>query len=269
MVSTTDAPVDPFATVAFLAGSPNRIAVLQSLVERGPAVRSDIVDDVGVSSVTVGRILDDFSARGWADRNGPSYQVSPVGEIICEEFGLLLKTAESMDHLSRVQPWLPADFTIDVRNLATARITVPTWSDSVAPVRRAAELCRGLERLRVAASGIAPDVIKGIRNAAVEDGADVEFVATTTALDVVYGDATMRRWFSEIVTSGGQVYEHPDHSYLMATMDEMVVIGMNDEMGVPRGLVESADQEVFEWVESRIDRCCAEAALLEEGDFVA
>jgi predicted transcriptional regulator len=258
---------DPFTTVAFLAGSPNRIAVLDALAEFGPVPRFDLVERLGVSRVTVGRILNDFVARQWVAREGTTFRITPVGEVVCETFGALLTTVESMDRLSSVQPWLPADFDIDARRLATARITVPTWSDSVAPIRRAAELCYGLDSLRVCASGVAPDVIQGIRDAAVDEGTHVEVVMTSAGLDVIRDDPTMRGWFADLVDAGGRVHEHPGHSYLVATCDRTAIVGMNDDAGAPRGLVESTDVAVFDWVDSVIDRCRAEGQPVEHGVF--
>jgi predicted transcriptional regulator len=256
---------DPFTTVAFLAGSPNRLAVLETLAELTSASRAELVDAAGVSRVTVGRILDDFAARRWVSRDRGSCRITPTGEVVCETFRSLLRTVESMDRLAVVQPWLPADFDVDARRLASARITVPTWSDSVAPVRRAADLCYGLDELRVCASGVAPDVIQAIRDAAVEEGTGVEVVMTAAALDVVRDEPTMRGWFTDLVDAGGRVYEHPGHPYLVATCDRVGIVGMNDDSGAPRGLVESADLAVLGWIESTIDRCRGEAEPVDDG----
>jgi predicted transcriptional regulator len=258
---------DPFEAVAFLTGSPNRLAVLDALVADGPRDRDGLVDEVDVSRVTVARVLDALVERGWAAREGRVYRATPVGAVVAAEFGSFLDTLTAMETLSLVFPWLPDDFDVDLRRLADARVTVPTWSDYVAPVRRAAELCQGLDALRVCASGVAPDVIEAIRDAAVEDGASVEVVMTTSALDVVRGDPTMRGWFRELVADGGRVSEHPGHPYLVATCDRTAVVGMNDEAGAPRGLVESTDAAVLKWVEARIDRCQAEATPVASGAF--
>lgn len=250
---------DSFDTVAFLAGSPNRIAVLDALSTLGPVSRPDLVDAIGISRVTVGRILEEFLKRGWATREGTEYRVTPVGEVICETFGSFLRTIESMDRLSTVYPFLPADFDVDVRRLADARITVPTWSDSVAPVRRAVECLSGLDVLRMAASSAAPEFVRGLRNAVVVDRADAEIVMTVDALDLVHADPEMRNSFADLLDAGGRVYEHPGHPYLVSTCDRTAIIGANDDWGAPRGLLESSDVAVFDWVGSTVDRCREEA----------
>lgn len=258
-----------FGSLVFLARSPNRIAVLDALATEEPVDRRDLVDDLGLSRLTVTRIINALESRGWITSEGAAYQATPVGEVILEEVQSLLDTFESMERLSLVRPWLPADFDVDLRRLTDARITLPTWSDSVAPVRRAAEVCRGVDELRVCASGVAPDVIQGIRDAAVEDDTDVEVVVTTDAIEVVRDDPTMRTWFRDLVASDGRVYEHPGHPYLIGLCDRIAVIGINDGDGMPRGLVESTDTAVYEWARSTTDRCREEAKPIRGDAFSA
>lgn len=50
--------------VEFLARSPNRITVLDTLTE-GPIERYDLEEITGVTRAKLGRILDDFEERGW------------------------------------------------------------------------------------------------------------------------------------------------------------------------------------------------------------
>ena len=124
---------DVFSDIEFLAGSPNRAAVLEALVDT-PRDRHDLAEHVGVSRVTIGRILKDLVARGWVASDGSRYWATPIGEVVATEFGALLNTMETMRKLSAVMEWLPPDLDIDFRRFADARITLPTWSDSVAPI---------------------------------------------------------------------------------------------------------------------------------------
>lgn len=257
----------PFDTVAFLAGSPNRFAVLDALSALGPVSRPDLVKAVGISRVTVGRILEEFVKRGWATRDETEYQLTPVGRVVGESFGSLLQTVESMDRLSDVYPFLPADFDVDVRRLANAQITVPTWSDSIAPVRRAVECLSGLDVLRMAASSAAPEFVRGLRDAVVVDRADAEIVMTVDALDLVRGHSEMRSSFADLLDAGGRVYEHPGHPYLVSTCDRTAVIGVNDDWGAPRGLLESSDVAVLDWVRSTVERCREEAEPVDREAF--
>lgn len=251
---------DTVADVEFIAGSPNRAAVLQTLADR-PRDRRDLVDDVGVSRVTVGRILADLVARAWVTSDGGVYRATPVGEVVATELSSLAETMETMRMLSAVTERFPPDLDVDLRRFADARVTLPTEADWVAPVRRMAELGRGAARLRVAVSGVAPDVVEAIGDAAVA-GADVTLVATASALDVVDGCPRMRGWLADAIAAGAAVHLHPGFSYLLGECDGTAVVGVTDELGVLCGLVESDDPAVREWVTATVDRCIGEAEPL-------
>jgi predicted transcriptional regulator len=256
---------DVFSDIEFLAGSPNRAAVLEALVDT-PRDRHDLAEHVGVSRVTIGRILKDLVTRGWVASDGSRYWATPIGEVVATEFGALLDTMETMRKLSAVMEWLPPDLDIDFRRFADARITLPTWSDSVAPIRRAARLAEEATFLRVAGSGIAPDVIEGIHDAAV-DGGEVTFVTTDAAFELVDSSPQMQGWLLEAMEARAALYRHPGFPYLIALCDEVAIIGVNDDAGVPRGLVESDDLAVRDWVLSTVERCRDEAERLDRSAF--
>lgn len=241
---------DSLADVAFLASSPNRIRALDALAD-GPYDRDELQDALGISRVTAKRILDDFETRGWIVRDEHAYRTTPLGDVIATEFGDLLDTMATMRKLSTVHPWLPDDFDVDLRQLADARITLPTSSDSVAPVRRSAELMSKADAVRGLASGIAPEALRINRDCVVEDGQSFEVVFSTDVLDVIRADSTMARWLREILDAGGQVYSSESIDRLLAEFDNRTVaVGLTDETGVPRALVESESEVMCEWFRS-------------------
>lgn len=244
---------------AFLATSANRPRALEVLSQK-PHSRSELETRIGVSRMTAKRILDDFRARGWIDEQG-SYRTTALGDVVIAEFNSLLEILDTVQKLAAIFHWLPDDFDIDPRKLVDSRVTVNSWSDSVAPVRRAAEIAHNARTLRVAGSGIAPDVIKAIRDAAVAGG-DVTFVTTEQALEVLRASEELSEWMIEAMDAGADLYRHPGFMYLIAQCDDVAVIGVNDEAGVPRGLVESRNPRVCEWVTSTVDRCHSEGEAI-------
>jgi hypothetical protein len=67
--------------------------------------------------------------------------------------------------------------------------------------------------------------------------------------------------------AGAALYRHPGLPYLIARCDEVAIIGVNDDAGVPRGLVESDDLAVRDWVLSTVERCRDEAERLDRSAF--
>jgi predicted transcriptional regulator len=251
--------IGAFADVEFLASSPNRIQALD-LLSNTTLQRPELESQLGISRMTAKRILDAFETRGWVKQE-TGYRTTPLGDVVKAEFECLLDTVETVRKLATIFHWLPDDFDVDPRQLADASVTLNTWSDSVAPVRRAAELAKQTDFLRVAGSGISPDVIKAIRDAAVA-GSDVTFVTTDGGFEVLSVSDELSRWMVEAMDAGADLHTHPGFPYLIAQCDDFVIIGVNDESGAPRGLVESSNSEVREWVVSTIERCRSEGEVV-------
>lgn len=259
---------DPLADVAFLASSVNRVRALDTLAD-GPHDRDELQDALGISRVTVTRILDGFETRGWIAHEERAYRATPLGDVVAAEFGDFLDTVATMRRLSAVFPWFPDDFDVDLQRLADARITVPSPSDSVAPVRRAAELMGETDAVRGLASGIAPDALKANRDAVVERGQSFEIVFSTDVLDVIRADPTMAGWLRELLDAGGRVYGHENVECLAGEFDrETVMVGLSDETGVPHALVESDDEAMCAWFQATFESYRGEAESVSSDAFI-
>lgn len=148
--------------IAFLARSPNRVEVLDTL-SSGPYDRAELQEVTDIPRPTVGRIVNDFQARGLVAQSGPKYTTSPLGEFLAIEFRSLLEGAETMRKLRGVVEWLPTDefdFTLDC--FADATITTPRRGDPTAPVRRAAALTHEADHIRFLCTAFTPSMYEAI-----------------------------------------------------------------------------------------------------------
>lgn len=250
------------AEVAFLASSANRVRALNMLAN-GAHDHYELKEQLGISRVTVKRILTDFEMRGWIVSEGQTYRTTPFGDIIASEFSALLDTMATMGKLSTALPWLPNDFDVDLRQLADAHITLPSKSDSIAPVRRSVELMDEAETVRGLGAGIAPEALRTNRNRVVDDDQSFEVVFSTDVLDIIAADSTMTGYLVEILDAGGQVYSHENLDYFLGEFDgKTVFMGLTDETGIPRAAIESEDKAMHEWFQSTFEMYRAEAELV-------
>lgn len=258
---------DALVDVSFLAASTNRGRALAALAE-GPRERTDIEDALGVSRVTAKRILDDFEARGWVVREGRTYRITPLGDTLASAFEELLETVSTTRTLSTVLPWLPDSFDVDLRRLSEVRVTIPSPSDSVAPVRRSSELMRQAREVRGLATGIAPETLQVNRDRVVGGDQSFEVVFSEGVLEVVRSDSRMTRWLREILEAGGRAYVHEDVAYMLGEFDrETVVLGLNDPAGAPRAVLESDDEAMLEWFGRQFETHRSEARPLDAETF--
>lgn len=102
--------------IEFLSRSEHRVKVLNALSVQ-PCDRTDLRAVTGASSPTMGRILANFEERQWIVRDGPSYELTRLGEFVTERFVDLCEAMEVEHKLRDVWQWLPREmegFTIDL-----------------------------------------------------------------------------------------------------------------------------------------------------------
>lgn len=94
MVGDPDAvPRGVLESIAFLARSHNRVALLATL-STGACTPSELHGSTGVARTTVGRIVNEFEERGWAQRTSDgTYVTTPAGDQVADEFHCLVGVA--------------------------------------------------------------------------------------------------------------------------------------------------------------------------------
>lgn len=250
--------------VAFLANTDNRVAVCEALAE-GPRSREEVRDRVDASRVTVARILRELEARGWVERSGRTYAVTPLGEWVCEAFARLVGEVAAAHRLRRPLQWLPFDLlTFDVRRLRDAEIVLLDGTDVTALVRRLLELLGSSERVRSVARGTAPVFVETQWELTVRGETELDLVLTPAALAVVRNHPTTARQFREMLaeeTVRCSVCEDVPVSVVVA--DGAVGITLTDDQGVLRGGLVTEDDVVRAWAVDRFETCRDSASTLD------
>lgn len=248
---------DPFDTVRFLANSKNRVRLLEAIAET-PRRRAELQGDTGIPRATLGRILSDLQDRGWIRQDGKHYEATPEGAHLVEEFEALLETVAALDELQDLVQWLPTEeIGFDLGHLRNARITRPTSTDSIAPIRRAGSLLQEADEILGLTSVFAPDAPRANYNAVRNHGQQFEVVFTSAVIDIVTKEAQTRRLMHDLLAAESvTAYQYDDelsYPYNIWIIDGEAVIGISDDEGAPRALIETNDSKVREWVRTTID----------------
>ncbi|HKJ59803.1 MAG TPA: transcriptional regulator [Halobacteriales archaeon] len=169
--------------IEFLARSEHRVGVLETLADR-PADRVDLRASTGSSAPTIGRILADFEDRRWIARDGPTYELTPLGEFVAERFSTLIDAMELERELRDVWRWLPREmegFSVDLFDDVVVSYPGPNYPYE--PVDRITQLIEGTSRFR----GFGTTVFKSINNEtvcrSVLDGMEFEYVYSPDVLE--------------------------------------------------------------------------------------
>lgn len=257
----------PLDDVEFLARSAHRVHVLQTL-RTGPRTRPDLHDETGISQPTLGRVLGPLEDRNWVERRGHEYALTPLGEVLAEEFADLLDTVETIRRLGDVVRLLPMELMdFDVRRFASASFTVPEPGDLLRHVRRAEEILRDAGDLRILANTIAPGSLEEGHDRVMdylEGDLVFESVITGDALDQTLADPDLVPMIRDLLESGrAPIYRYEGSIPLtLVVADGTAVLFPTDEYGVPGVLIETEDEAIRAWVDAQIDRYRDEATLL-------
>lgn len=247
---------DGLEDIAFLARSPNRLAVLEAVCE-GPRTRRELEEAVDVSRVTASRVLEGLQSRGWVTASGDAYEASPVGCLVHEDLLALRDTVAAGRELGVVLEHLPPSaLDVDVRHLLDARVTVPSPENPLATFDRAVSRVREAPEIRLLSNVTAPENFRAVHQRVVADGVDFEAVLQRSVVETLLADDEMRRLLADVLAcENARVHcLDDDLPCVVAVLGDSVDIAVSDEDGLPRALLESDRAAVVDWGEATFQR---------------
>lgn len=241
---------DTIEHVSFLARSEPRVRLLKEIYEQQVIEKNELRERVDASRTTVQRNLDALEERGWIEGDNRTYTITPSGQPVTEQ---LLRLLDTVYAARRLQPFLEfaphEQFDLDFHRLATADITVADETDPYAPVNRHVALMEDADHFRclLPAVGLQPMMVA--RTCVLEHGNRHEVILDPGVADTVRTVDVYRDVLVDLVSSDRArllVSDDPVPFYL-GLADDVVQIGVGDDEGTPRGLVESDASDVRRW----------------------
>ena len=244
-----DTPLDQ---ILFLARAESRVRVVELLVESGPATQREIRSQLDASRTTVSRSLQSLQERGWVEKSDGAYRLSRAGRIIAAEFARLLDTVNTVQELSEFLRWYPAD--VDVPDLLDANdveVTYSTDADPYAPARKQTEILHTAERLRILLPAIDLDSTKTITEQITQRGLELETVVSPNVESTIESDefAPLMREKMQTGRSAVFIAQESLPFYLGLADCGRIQVGLADEDGFPRALLETANESISSWAE--------------------
>jgi predicted transcriptional regulator len=258
-------------TVEHLVRSPTRVALLQELRE-GPVPRGDLQSRLGVTRMTMSRLLPDLVDRGWIRGDEDGYRLTAPGRFLLEELESFGARVEIADRLAGVVPYFPADLDVDLAAFADGRVVTADSTDTGAPTRRYAALITGASRVRKLAHAVEIAVTDAFWRTLATGDRDVEAVLTPAALETalavqreagltpgVTPEAALAE-YERVLLFDGDVPVH----FLIA--DDTVALLLHDDNGGLPALLETTSADVYVWAERTYESYRREATPVTPGD---
>lgn len=255
--------------IEFLARSSNRVRVLDALSD-GPVGRYELEESTGVARATLGRILDDFEARGWIVADDRQYRATQLGTYVSRELAAALERFGPVPSLNEVAQWFPEEgFDFDLRHLAGADIVRATKRNALAPTTHITNRIRDADRVQLITYAVLPGVMETCWRGTVDGDLELVGVLDEGAVENVGTDPKMVERAREMAESGrSEVYVYfDDIPSTVFVVDETVLLCLSGGEGAPLAVIETDNEAVHSWADSIIDDHQREGEQLDPSIF--
>lgn len=238
--------------IQFLTRADSRLAIMRALAVSDETTQRELQTALDASRTTVSRALRSLQDRGWIEAFPAGYRLTTTGELIASAVSELLDTVGTATELSTVLQYAPAE-EIDAELLATADVTVttPTDADPYAPARKQTEIVGRADRLRVLLPATDLESTRAVTDAVTEGGLELESIVSPS-VETTFRDPEFQPLIREgLATGRSTVLVAPaELPYYLGIADNgYVQLGVADDEGIPRALLETADDDVRRWAE--------------------
>ena len=250
---------DTIRLINTLARSYHRVQILEALGQQERLSRDEIKEHCDSSRTTISRNLIALEDNGWITNTNRDYSITSAGELVLEKLTELAMTIEVTQQHDEMLEWLPlSEFNIDPILLTDATFVSPEPSNPYAPFNYHIGAMNSTERFRCILPAIALQPITIVRKRVVDRGCIHEVIVDHNVAETFRSEPAYADILDEMIDTGRfiiSVYEGKC-SYYFGIFEEVVQLGVKDEEGVPRGLVEfNADSaEVSEWADQIFNR---------------
>jgi predicted transcriptional regulator len=243
---------DAIEQISFLTRSESRVRILTHLLTDGPATQRAFRAELDSSRSTVTRALSALTERGWVERTGDSYRLTPPGRIVADGLDALVDTVQATDELATFIEWFPyAEYDVDIEQFRGAEITASTEPDPYAPARKHAALLQEVEQFRMLLPSIDVQMIRTVTERILAGDLELEIMVSPGMEETITADEFAEELGTQIEADGTTVLvtEEPPPFYLGLSDTDLVQIGVEDDEGFPRALVENSNEQLREWAE--------------------
>ncbi|QCW02189.1 winged helix-turn-helix domain-containing protein [Natrinema pallidum] len=242
-------------TLEYVARSPTRVRILETLAAEGAVSRDALRAEVDVVRTTLQRNLDGLGERGLLRERGRRYELTSAGALAT---GAVTKTLDRVDAMVRLRPVLeriPAiELGFDLEGLVDATVVESTTANPYAPTEYRAASLADAEHVRAVLPATAAKPLEASREA-LESGAVFELLVTESVAETLRTEPSVAETFAAMADAESLAVAvvADEVPFYLGIVDDAVQIGVHDENGLPTALLEATDTRVREWAVDRFE----------------
>lgn len=247
---------DPSEEIEFLARSSGRVELLELFAAQNPRTRTGIQQQSSATRTTVQRNLDALQTHGLIehDPHTQEYELTLTGKLLTSAFLDLLETVDTLQTLEPILRWMPRtafEFPFELSRLADATIVTPAPGDPYAPVSLHIDALKRSSHTRLLLPVMGLDALEIGRQKVEDTDTKLESVVHANIAAAFDENPTYQEQ-ARLGMETGQfsiaVYDDTIPCYL-GIFDDVVQLGVENDEGVPQGMIETDDEAVRAWAE--------------------
>ncbi|MGM0604962.1 MAG: helix-turn-helix transcriptional regulator [Halobacteriota archaeon] len=243
--------IEPHEEISYLVRSENRVRVLEALLGSAKT-RREVVEETGISGVTVGRIIAGFLDRGWILVDGDAFETTVVGDLIVADYRRLFDSTDLACRLGPVIEHVSFDeMDFDVRCLTDAAISDPETFDPLRAMDRQMQLFREADRVQAFTHRLPNFLGEVIYEEVIQNDLKLEVVFEAELVDRLADTPTIRSRTVEAIQAGAEIYRADDTDRIplhAGTFDDLVAIAVHDDAGSICLGIETRSEPIVGWV---------------------
>lgn len=267
-----DSSGNALEATAYLTRSENRLRVLEALSTQ-PYDRRDLVDVTDASSATIGRVLQEFQSRGWAQRTQDGYETTPQGAQIATEFQPFIGAMRTIQTLGDVIAWIPTDeLTIGLHHFENATLRRADRNDPAEVAEYLMALMEETATFQVLTHLVPIPAVEELLRDSVQAGQMSFSVVLTDELGAYLRDNPdhRSRW-KEITEAGAAVSRHEGHIPCnLFIFDDVMLLGESHATtGNPYDALVIENPTVLSWARDLVTHYKQESHPVDTAFFTA
>jgi predicted transcriptional regulator len=240
-----------FEQLQFLTRGESRVRIMECLSASGSVTQRELRAQLAVSRTTVARSLRSLEDRGWVrNSDNGAYRLTRAGTVIVSELSGLLETVQTVEELSEFLRWFPSDeFAPDFLNPSDVEVIVSSEGDPYAPAREQTDILRSADRLRIILPAVDLEGTKTLAEQVTDRGLEVETIVSPDVEATIESGEFASLLAEPLATERARILavDQEPPFYLGLADDGRVQIGVEDDEGFPRALLETSDGDIREW----------------------
>ncbi|WP_408958404.1 helix-turn-helix transcriptional regulator [Natrinema sp. 74] len=242
-------------TLEFVARSPCRVRLLETLRGGELVSRDSLQAEVDVVRTTLQRNLTGLADRGLIRERNRCYEITPAGSLAVDGVSMALERVGAADRLRPVLERVPAsELEFGIERLLDATVVEATTANPYAPVDYHVDSLTNMDHARLLLPATGAEPLSSSRSA-IESGATFELVVTESVAETLQTEPPVADEFAAIADYDGVSLSviDDDLPFYLGVVDDAVQIGVHDDSALPTALLETTDDRVREWAIDRFE----------------